>query len=584
MSIDHILKSAHFGSFLHGWLPEEKIDIYSVKGLKTAYWQFRPPHKIAVGADVKNYIKTQQLQNTSDYYVGSYFYHELAHAKYTERNKKKITDQLALNKVPFSLYNLFEDARIEEKWRKETGRDFKWAEYENMPLTKVLNDEELFFYMIQAEGIEKIKKINNTSETTTLTLKGYKKNPDRFILYSSAHKCEKYVTIFDDFSKVMGISTTCEMTEYTIYPKNSALKPFYKDISKNITYKRDAKICHVSLSLKTDDDKLIKLDTHAGGNNSHEFTLAPNSNNFEMVANFYQKTIEAKDSMEVIDICAEWMLIHPNSENNIEISPLLRGKDTSDREIAQIESDKIQQLVYEDPCEKTLSTGDISQFFHGNDNEPDKNQVNRLATIFTRILKRGNQSVSTELPQKRLNIRNYALGQDKIYNKNIKDNGKKVKKNLSLIIDCSGSMRQKPLSEGKIFLAVLNKLATSGLIDCNVILSGTYENTHLCATYQLPLKDEDFLKKLCTVGGEGFATTIKKVTPILKKSDYVFIYTDGCIGDKLDNDYAHKQGIYTYGLYAGEYDVKEELLKFFDCAISRSSVEELINALVTKIK
>lgn len=70
----------------------------------------------------------------------------------------------------------------------------------------------------------------------------------------------------------------------------------------------------------------------------------------------------------------------------------------------------------------------------------------------------------------------------------------------------------------------------------------------------------------------------------MQESEKVFIFTDGEIGDVPDSDYNRKLGIKTYGLYVGERDQTEQLRKYFNEAISKTTLEDVINELLKIVK
>lgn len=74
-------------------------------------------------------------------YVGAYVKHEISHMLWTVRNLEEALVQLQEKSIPFRLLNLFEDARIEHRWRATTHDAFKWTTYEEFPTSSlVVND------------------------------------------------------------------------------------------------------------------------------------------------------------------------------------------------------------------------------------------------------------------------------------------------------------------------------------------------------------------------------------------------------------------------------------------------------------
>lgn len=594
-NINEIIKSAHFNSFLNGWLPDdEKINLYTTDGLKTAYWRYEPPHKIVVGNDItKNYIKGIN-SSKREYYVNSYYYHELAHAKYTEKNMKKLNAKLKEKHVPFKLFNLFEDARIEEKWRNEAGRKFKWSDCERIN-KHPKSDEELFFQMIQTEGKERQLTSSYSSKTTVITLRYI--SAKYYYFHSSTHNLDFKIHDSNGFPNYLNIGGKWMFKSSNAHTNAGIKHAFYALApKKNVrTNDKPVKYCHGEVSFVNNSGEILTFTTYAdSGKNFHELTLSEQPTNLELVKTFYSDTIKAQNSFEIIDICAKWLETHPDADNNMENI----GRDTDTLEMTSIEhSGKLQEVLvniankehtptpYSTGVAPKYQNGDVEKFFSPQISHIDITKVKRLTNIFLKILKRGISRAPTEVPQKRLNIKGIATGNEKIYKKKMDGSSLKKRKKIALIMDCSGSMIGKPMTEGKYLLQTLNGLAKSDQIDCTLILSGTdRSNAHLCGVYPMPIKNDDFFINLSTVSKEGFASTVRQTRHILSGVDYVFIYTDGCIGDIPDKNYAHQCGIYTYGLYAGDRNMTQELLKYFDCAISRDSIEEVINALVEKIK
>lgn len=123
----------------------------------TACWSFRSPkHYMYIGEDL--FQKDCLIENLSEkalyQYVKNHFKHEQGHARFTYRDLKFINEKLKPIKCPFGLYNLFEDATMEEQVRVADRYAFKWLTIEKM----VLKDrpESILFGLIQAEGDSRI--------------------------------------------------------------------------------------------------------------------------------------------------------------------------------------------------------------------------------------------------------------------------------------------------------------------------------------------------------------------------------------------------------------------------------------------
>lgn len=147
-------RTAQRDFIISGWHPSERVVMSVKKGLDTACWSFQPPmgHRVYVGDGIAKRMKPGLTTTQQEYYIGSYVAHEISHARHTERDMKAIQAMIGKIACPFDLFNLFEDSRIEELWRKLTSRPFLWSELE--VLGPATGDTPLgaFFLFVQGEG------------------------------------------------------------------------------------------------------------------------------------------------------------------------------------------------------------------------------------------------------------------------------------------------------------------------------------------------------------------------------------------------------------------------------------------------
>lgn len=128
----------------------EPYKLYHKPDVDTAYW--RPPgkgevHIICIGGQT---FKGEDPEG----YARALAWHELAHARFTERDLQLVNEELSRLSLPFSLFNLLEDARIEERFRKEAQLRFEWTRYEEAYGGPEPDADGLFFRAIQLEGDE----------------------------------------------------------------------------------------------------------------------------------------------------------------------------------------------------------------------------------------------------------------------------------------------------------------------------------------------------------------------------------------------------------------------------------------------
>lgn len=586
--IKSLLQQAKKEAFLMGFLPPEKVNIEISAAVETACWSFIPPHRIVVGNVSHNSKK-------SEGYIQSLLWHELSHARWTERDMKEVDVKLYNCRVPFKLYNLFEDARIEHLFRDETGKKFNWIQ--DIPNKEATTPVEIFYSFVNNEGVYTKEGANSFGDTIELRLLYVGKgSSNKNTIFSINNKGEY------DYNHIKTLLKSCgyELGGVFYTPGASVAK---SNIIEDSMIKSKAAKAHGGVNVTTPDGKFVELVSYETKDNSKSLgrnririlsvNLAGSMDaTFDKVADYYKRACNAQNSMEIIDICAEWLKEFPESYrdellNNYEQGSRGRGKSKGDlispedmENIAgeSISGDENGKSLEEEAVEM-LSKGSLEGLgtLYGSPETFDETRLNRLTQLFKGIIKRGMVKYNSIVPSKRLNIRNYTLGSDKIFKKTQYENGKSEK--LSVILDCSGSMSGSHLYAGKEFLIIVNRLAKQGLIRGNIILTESLKQVLL----PMPV-DEKIIHSIRTGGGEGFKTTIKKYGKVLQESEKVFIFTDGEIGDEPDSDYNRKLGIKTYGLYVGETDQTEQLRRYFDEAISKTSLEDVINELLKIVK
>lgn len=585
--IKSLLQQTKREAFLMGFLPSEKVNIEISADVETACWSFIPPHRIVVGNE-------KHHSQRSDNFIKSLLWHELSHAKWTERDYKKKSKALMDKRVPFKLYNLFEDARVNHLFREETGKKFNWVK--DIPNKEATTPVEIFYSFVNNEGVYEKEKAfgGDIIELRLLHVgPGAKKAKTYFSINNQGKFSYAQIDALlknSEYEMTDGISCTpsASATKSRVledsFIKSKATKPH-----GSVTFYREGqRIELVSYETKDNSKPLGRNRTKMLSINLAGSIDAT----FDKVVEYYKRACNAQNSMEIIDICDEWLKEFPESYrdellNNYEQGSKGRGtgkgdlmspKDMENISGENISSDENDKSLEEDAAERMLkgSKEGLGNLY-GSPATFDETRLNKLTQLFKGIIKRGMVKYNSIIPSKKLNIRNYTLGSDKIFKKSQYDNGKSEK--LSVILDCSGSMSGSHLYAGKEFLVIINRLAKQGLIRGNIILTESLEQVLL----PMPV-DEKIISSIRTGGGEGFKKTIEKYGKILQESEKVFIFTDGEIGDIPDSDYNRKLGIKTYGLYVGETDQTEQLRKYFDEAISKTTIEDVINELLKIVK
>lgn len=89
-------------------------------------------------------------------YVKQVYRHEWEHSQQTERDFKKVNAALQAHKIPFTLFNLFEDARIEFNARRRDKRGFGWKKW-NTPKARPESPISFLFAIIVAEPVKALR-------------------------------------------------------------------------------------------------------------------------------------------------------------------------------------------------------------------------------------------------------------------------------------------------------------------------------------------------------------------------------------------------------------------------------------------
>jgi len=482
-------------------LKPEPYRFFLKDGYDTAAWSYRPPHYIILGTDIFQHFTAKE--NQARKYYASYVLHEIAHSIYTDYRLFKIIQIIEEKDLPFEVYNLFEDARIEASMRKNMGRVFlsttpslfNWDKYTDLQTPdEVL---ELFFWCVQTEGDK---------------------------------------TKFDNLKK------------------------------------------HLNADLLFDAKR---------------------------VWNFYEKTIKAKNSYEVINIVEEWMQ-HFSEVVSLDKSTLFKGelqvlqapdsiisdikgasevfsigaddlKDNQNSNISYLKSKENQYSITRLSNSNLLSKKPVRDEF-------DKNLLEKITREIEKLFIKNRRYVTTQNPSKRLHLRNILLKNPSRYKK--RAHNTLTKKNVSVIMDISGSMTHV-IEKMLILVEALNILSKRELIVGHLVLCMSDEiGKANYQTFSFPIKD-DVIRYIPTYrASEGISSTMKHLVPFLRPSDFALVFTDGIfVDDPLDKTFFKQNNIKLCGVYLSEQNpYGYNLRQYFDTEIVESDILELTISLIKVLK
>lgn len=476
---------------------------YSFKikpGFPTACWAYLPPHQIYIGDGIPAKAKPDLTDDEMVEYFKKYAFHELSHLLWTERDLKSVNKDLKSIDVPFSLFNLFEDARIEHRYRNGASIFFEWVKYE--PVKFENEPAAIFFALVQHEG---------------------------------------------DLEAVRA---------------------------------------GVLSSLQEPTVEVILAANHLIDN----------------VASFYERARNETSSRALYPILKEWCLAYPPAKSFIpsrgnetqgadgtpDLTPMLEGQ--TEEEAAQLFD--VGSFGVNEPQGKPLGSGkDAEQkgtipdggnadLLSNEPSEIDSGRVSLLASRLGKLFLSQSRLTTSEVPGKKISVRHFVSGRPYYRHRALESLSRKK---VLFVVDCSGSMANMPIEEGRLMVAALSALASRGIVSGHIVLSAVSGRRTVWQRFALPMKLESIQRIHAFGAAEGLESAIRNNLKLAQAADFVFVYTDANICDEpIDKSRLHLKGVYTWGLYVGGDEAFEELKKYFDKSLIRSSAEKLVEAILTQ--
>jgi hypothetical protein len=485
--------------------------------------------------------------------------HEAAHSKYTTKDLKGFGEKLKAEKIPWRLFNLFEDCRIEQEWVRSQRKfkAFNWLRWDKHPepldLPKV--SATMLLYRFKVNGIKNSRYRMRLPREMRFAFSGLK-------FY---HKVESY------FWEIIQQRTSEDLIPIMIR--------WLKDFPS------------------TGDDTIKEEGGLGTGDVGEAIKEASGKAPTNVVANDKQ---------------GEGASAETRGEKG---SSADGGKGSGAEETGK--------AIEEGGGEGYGSpTGDESKPFSGETPPANPAELeefmlsHRLAGMLdTAFRAKGDGRETTSNPSKKLNVRGILRG-DLVRPYVGKAPSERGKPHVSLVFDCSGSMsnaafidreRTKPSRAdiaGRVLLRALNVLAKKGRITAIAYASsagGVRERV------VLPVRDTSVFKKFhgwSDHEGLGYALDpkTKQYDPrengllsdghhrsafneIVSKSRLCIVYTDGAITDApVKREPLKARGLYTLGVCCAASDRTAALRHHFDGFVSRESLWGVADALVRQLK
>jgi len=158
--IEAAVREEVLAGILAGREVEEELLIRIKPGFNTGCWTWVPPHRIYIGSGIFDnpQVREELTDEQRVRYTGAYVRHEQGHAQFTERDLRAVHGRLNVERLPFGLWNLFEDARMEAHYRRKHEIRFEWLEFERSDFDpKQVTSlptlaQAMLFALIQSEG------------------------------------------------------------------------------------------------------------------------------------------------------------------------------------------------------------------------------------------------------------------------------------------------------------------------------------------------------------------------------------------------------------------------------------------------
>lgn len=489
--------------------------------------------------------------------------HERSHARETPIDMKQTIADLKSFGIPFGLWNLFEDARIEHISRMELKEPFGWGDIESIgeaPKTPMA----LFWRLIHLEGVPDKESLDSTEslakgESVSVVAESVEAYYKRAIACPTA---EALLPVMADFVE--------EFKEY-VKADDSGGTP---DASGSGSAGSSA---GASPSKPGDDDDFGddgESETESAGDTGTDLTVAAEaaSKGEEFFAEF------EKDAEVVGGTDAEGKEAEAKAKEELSGSKGSKG--------GKQDSNKEGGLGIPDSVIPTASGGRCTPAHFlaatpGQVDEAYRKKVDNVTDKLMRMFRQISLTVATETPGRRMSPRHLARNEIRYPQKKVM--GGKGKRRYSIVYDCSGSMSGTPDREGKVLLLALNNLARRGYLQGSLVLSGYVNGQPGWLQYEFPVAEDVILSITPSHGAEGLQDALKDNLKHIKGMDDVFVYTDASITDApIRRDFFAGHRIWPVGLYVGDADRTGEMQRHFPQNIVRSCIEDLVEAMLLR--
>ncbi len=521
--------------------------------------------------------------------LGNLLHHEFGHSKFTDQDLEHVKREVEKIYGTFELLNLFEDCRMEHKVRNLTKHRFNWFNYIKPQYMGVghHHPESLLLALKNAESVVDEDRAQYAQEQFVKAFCCAEfQNPE--CMDTQEESQTKAEAVADRVRNYYMPLTTKAPSTLSLMPiikewleefydvdelkRQQEIKERLKELAKAIAdmMKKDG----VCPSGRVPDSGLDgEEDGEESGSGTDDGESDDGSEEGEGSKKIGIK--ECDDLTDSKELSKGGKAADKMDEGTEEVAgnTMTKADHSKDRGRGKkIDIDEHGTLTDEE-----FSSADLLSIgTRYRDTPYDKKEAAKLLPVFERFLRNQSQNISTIRPSKRMSTRNVMLDRDKIYKR--KHEIVKGEKVISMVVDCSGSMG-RIMHKMKVVIAVINNLAMKHKVSGNIMLSSGegYQ------TLKLPILDEDVDNISGFSGSEGLERTMTENIQLLKKSDYVFVLTDGDITDgPIDKKRLAKHRVKPIGLYIGQE--AKNLSKWFDKYVNKETPKATVDEMARKIK
>lgn len=503
--------------------------------------------------------------------VASYGRHERQHARHTPQDLKQVNRDLRVLGIPFQMFNLFEDARIEHLSRLELEEPFDWMMFEDLAPTD--HPANIFLRCIQLEGAPDQEALDSEEP--------FKADDERTV----GHVADSVKSYYE---RACGCTTAEQLypviTEFLEEFKED-LKPPAPEEGEDGEDGEDGDGSGGSSGAKGKKKKGKKgEDDDSGESGEGEDDGSEADDRAGDLSTAAEAAEEGDSFFETFEADAE-VVGGTDAEGKAAeegAKAKLKGEDKSKPKGKGIPGGQgIPGSVEPEESGGAAQESDFLAKRAGAIDEAYQKRVDGLTAMLMRMFKTHSLPAATEAPGQRMSSRHLAHGELRWLHRKVF--GGKGKRKYSIVYDCSGSMAGKPDREGKLFLLALNNLAKRGFLEGSLILSGWVDGRPGWLSYALPVKDEIILRIQTSHGSEGIQAALKDNLKKIKGNDEVWVYTDACICDApLNREFFARQKVWPVGLYVGDERAASEMEKHFPQNIIRDRIEQIAEAMLIR--